>query len=84
MHLLKEFNHKYFGYADYNPSAAALGQSFFDEYLSLATIGNYISTTRKNGTQLVSPPSPTAFIRGSFGRPSKNHAFHQKACFETT
>jgi hypothetical protein len=30
MHLLKEYNKKYLGYADYDPSAALLGKSFYE------------------------------------------------------
>ncbi len=36
MHLLKEYNKKYLGYVDYNPSAASLGKSFYERYLSLS------------------------------------------------
>jgi hypothetical protein len=84
MRLLEEYNHKSLGYADSDPSAVTLGKSFFDKYLSHATIGKNIGTTRKNDTHLALPPSPTALIRGSFGQPNANHAFHQPACFKTT
>jgi hypothetical protein len=35
MYLLKEYNKKYLGYVDYDPSTASLGKSFYEQYLSL-------------------------------------------------
>jgi hypothetical protein len=36
MHLLEEYNKKNLGCVDYNPSAASLGKSFYERYLSLS------------------------------------------------
>jgi hypothetical protein len=36
MDLLREFNKKYLGQSDYDPTAASLGKSFYDDYLSLS------------------------------------------------
>jgi len=40
MHLLREYNKKYLGYANYDPSTASLGESFYACYLSLSAVGN--------------------------------------------
>ena len=40
MCLLREYNKKYLGYADYDPSAASLGELFYTGYLSLSAVGN--------------------------------------------
>jgi hypothetical protein len=40
MRLLRDFNKKYLGHEDYDPNAASLGKSFFDNYISLAAISN--------------------------------------------
>jgi hypothetical protein len=42
MDLLREFNKKYLGQSDYDPTAASLGKSFYDAYLSLSPVGNDI------------------------------------------
>ena len=71
MHLLHEYNKKYLGYADYDPTAASLGKSFYDNYLLLTAIGNDISNKDSTSKTLVAPPSANALLRGTFGRPSK-------------
>ena len=38
MDLLREFNKKYLGQPDYDPAAASLGKSFYNEYLSLSAV----------------------------------------------
>jgi hypothetical protein len=81
MHLLRDFNKKYLGHVDYDPNAASLGKSFYDNYLSLAAVGN---DTTHNGKLPPRPPSPHDPSRSLFGRPSKNHSFLQDACFETS
>jgi hypothetical protein len=40
MCLLREYNKKYFGHANYDPSTASLGESFYARYLSLSAISN--------------------------------------------
>jgi hypothetical protein len=52
MHLLWEYNKTYLGYADYDPSAASLGKSFYERYLSLSAIGN---DTRANDASSHTP-----------------------------
>ncbi len=44
--LLREYNTKYLSLPDYNPHRATLGEEFYSSYLSLATVGNDISTER--------------------------------------
>ena len=80
MNLLREFNKKYLGQSDYDPTAASLGKSFYDDYLSLSAVGNDIRST----TTSPRPPSPRVLLRSSFGKPSTNHSFVQDACFETS
>jgi hypothetical protein len=80
MDLLQEFNKKYLGQSDYDPTAASLSKSFYDEYLSLSAVGNDIRPT----TASPWPPSPLDLLRSSFGKPSANHSFVQDACFETS
>ena len=36
MELLREFNKKYLGHPDYDPKAASLGRTFYDNYLLLS------------------------------------------------
>ena len=36
MRLLTEFNKKYLGNPDHDPTVASLGKSFYDRYLSLS------------------------------------------------
>jgi hypothetical protein len=40
MILLRKYNKKYLGYANYDPSTASLGESFYACYLSLSAVGN--------------------------------------------
>ncbi len=80
MELLREFNKKYLGQSDYDPTAATLGKSFYDKYLSLSAVGNDIRST----TASPRPLSPRVLLRSSFGKPSANHSFVQDACFETS
>jgi hypothetical protein len=80
MDLLQEFNKKYLGQSDYDPTAASLGKSFYNEYLLLSAVGNDIRFT----TVLSQPPSPCDLLRSSFGKPSASHSFVQDACFETS
>jgi hypothetical protein len=80
MDLLREFNKKYLGQSDYDPTAASLGKSFYDKYLSLSAVGNDIRPT----TASPRPPSPRDLLRSSFGKTSANHSFVQEACFETS
>ena len=81
MRLLTEFNKKYLGNPDHDPTVASLGKSFYDRYLSLSAVGN---DTRANDAPPQRPPAPRTLLRSSFGRPSANHSFNQEACFETT
>ncbi|KAL3803843.1 hypothetical protein HJC23_004005 [Cyclotella cryptica] len=81
MHHLEEFNKKYLGHQDFDPTAASLGKSFYDHYLSLSAVGNDTGNTDAPPRR---PPVPSTLHRSSFGRPSTNHSFHQAACFETT
>jgi hypothetical protein len=55
MDLLREFNKKYLGQSDYDPTVASLGKSFYDEYQSLSAVGNDI---HPNTTSSPWPPSP--------------------------
>jgi hypothetical protein len=81
MHLLWEFNKKYLGQSDYDPTAASLGKSFYDAYLSISSIGNDI---RPNATLSPRPLSPRDLLCSSFGKPSTSHSFVQGACFKTS
>jgi hypothetical protein len=78
MDRLQEFNKKYLGQSDYDPTAAHLGKTFYDDYLLLSAIGNDIHTNTS-----ARPPSPCNLLRTSFGKPSAGHSFTQDACFET-
>ena len=80
MHLLREYNKKYLGYANYDPSTSSLGDSFYVRYLSLSAIGN---DTCANNVSPTTRPSPRALLRKPFGCTSPHHSFHQQACFET-
>ena len=80
MRLRCEYNKKYVGYANYDPSAASLGESFYVRYLSLSAIGN---DTRANDASPTTRPVHRALLRKPFGRTSPHHSFHQQACFET-
>ena len=71
MNLLREFNKKYLGQSDYDPTAASLGKSFYDDYLSLSAVGNDIRST----TTSPRPPPPRILLHSSFGKPSTNHSF---------
>jgi len=81
MRLLRDFNKKYLGHEDYDPNATLFGKSFFDNYLSLAAVGN---DTSNNDDTPPWPPSPCDLSRSLFGRPSKNHSFLQDTCFKTS
>ena len=59
MGLLREFNKKYLGHPDYDPKAASLGKTFYDNYLSLSTVGIDIHT---NDAHLPRPPSPWVLL----------------------
>jgi hypothetical protein len=76
MDLLREFNKKYLGQSDYDPTAASLGKSFYDAYLLLYAVGNDIHTNTTSSTQ---PPLPCNLLRSSFGKPSASHSFIQDA-----
>ena len=80
MDLLREYNKKYLVKSEYDPTAASLGKSFHDEYLSLSAVGNDIHPT----TASPRPPLPHGLLRSSFGKPSASHSFVQDACFETS
>ena len=67
MDLLREFNKKYLGQSNYDPTAASLGKLFYDDYLLLSAVGNDI---RANDAQ-----PPGHHRRGySSGRPSDERA----------
>jgi hypothetical protein len=51
MCLLHEYNKKYLRYADYNPSATSLGESFYARYLSLSAVG--IKTKNSRGGEVI-------------------------------
>jgi hypothetical protein len=80
MRLLREYNKKYLGYANYDPSTASLGESFYARYLSLSAVGN---DTRANDAPPTMRPPPSTLLQNTFGCPSPDHSFHQQACFET-
>jgi hypothetical protein len=80
MHLLRDFNKKYLGHEDSDPNATLLGKSFYDNYLSLAAVGNDTTYKGKPPPRLPTPHD----LHSLFGRPSKNHSFLQDACFETS
>jgi hypothetical protein len=81
MNLLWEFNKKYLGQLDYNPTATSLGKSFYDDYLSLSAVCNDIRT---NATLSARPPLRGDLFRSSFGKLSTSHSFVQDTCFETS
>ena len=78
MHLLREYNKKYLGYADYDPTAASLGKSFYNNYLLLTAIANDICTNDSTKTLRGVPPSANALLQGTFGR------HQQKPCIPPT
>jgi hypothetical protein len=80
MCILHEYNKKYLGYADYDPSAASLGESFYARSLSLSAVGN---DTRANDATTTMRPSPRTLLRKPFGLTSPDHSFYRQACFET-
>jgi hypothetical protein len=80
MDLLREFNMKYLGQSEYDPTTASLSKSFYNEFLSLSAVGNDIRPTIASSR----PPSPRALLRSSFGKLSASHSFIQDACFETS
>jgi hypothetical protein len=81
MELLWEFNKKYLGQLDYDPTAASLGKSFYDNYLSLSAVDNDICPNTTSSTQ---PLLPCNLLCSSFGKPSASQPFIQDACFETS
>jgi hypothetical protein len=81
MDLLREFNKKYLGHSDYDPTTASLGELFYDAYLLLSPVGNDI---RHHTTLSPRPPTPRDLLRSSFGKPSAGHSFFQDTCFETS
>jgi hypothetical protein len=81
MDLLREFNKKYLGQLDYDPTATSLGKLFYDDYLSLSAVGNEIRT---NATLSALPPSPPVLLCSSFGKLSTSHSFVQEASFKTS
>ena len=83
--LLREYNTKYLGLPDYDPRWATLGEEFYSSYLSLATVGNDISTDSALGKKPCAPrPTPLQLMTKGFGIPSLSHSFHQEPTFETT
>jgi hypothetical protein len=81
MDPLREFNKKYLGQSKYDPTAASLGKSFYDDYLSLSAASTDIRPSTTSSTR---PPSLHDLLRSSFGKPSASHSFVQEACFETS
>jgi len=63
MQLLLEYNTKYLRYTDYNPSATALGKSFYAKYLLLSTTGNDISPKNVPQQHATCAPGLTAFTK---------------------
>jgi len=61
------FNKKYLGHEDYDPNAASLGKSFYDNYLSLSAISN---DKTHNGKPTPQPPSPHNLYCSLFRRSS--------------
>ena len=80
MCLLREYNKKYLGQANYNPSTASLRESVYTRYLSLSAVGN---DARANDAPSTTRPLPRTLCQKTFGRPSPNHCFYQQACFKT-
>ena len=56
-----------------------LGSVDYDSVAAVLTRANEAGDTPQ-GT----PPTPSALLQGTFGHPSKNHAFHQEAGFKIT
>ena len=59
MRLLCEYNKKYLGFANYDPSTASLGESFYACYLSLSAIGNDACA---NAAPSTTRPSPRTLL----------------------
>ena len=57
MRLLREYNKKYLGQENYDPSTASLGESFYTRYLSLSAVGNDAYTNDAPSTMRPSPHS---------------------------
>ena len=74
---LDEFNKKYLGLADFDTTAASLGEQF---YLRLTASRDDIL---RESPWTSSLPSRTTLLRTAFGRPDSNHSFTQEASFET-
>ena len=55
MRLLREYNKKYLGYTNYDPSTASLGESFYARYLSLSAVGNDAHANDAHSTMRPSP-----------------------------
>jgi hypothetical protein len=80
MDLLWEFKKKYLGQADYDPAAASLSKSFYNNYLLLSAIGNDICPTTASSR----PLSLRDLLHSSIAKPSTSHSFVQDACFKTS
>ena len=71
MHLLREYNKKYLRYADYDPTAASLGKSFYNDYLRLKTVGNDINYNNSTSNTLLCHPLPTHCFAAPSDAPAK-------------
>jgi hypothetical protein len=78
MHL-HEFNKQNRGIADYDKTAAKLGESL---YTNLSTSHTSVHHGKPDWMNVI--PPRWALLQLPFGRPDKNHLFTQEGCFETT
>ena len=74
---LDEFNKKYLGLADFDTTAASLGEQFYSRLTASR------DDILRESPWTSSLPSRTTLLRTAFGRPDSNHSFTQEASFET-
>jgi hypothetical protein len=75
---LKEYNKKYLGMADFDATAATLGECFY------SSLTNSNVNLVRGDTWKVSVPSSVSLRTTGFGKPDLAHSFLQEASFETT
>lgn len=76
---LRAFNKKYLGHADYDETAANLGESFYSSII----LPSYDTASVETHWQSQVPTRPRLF-RNKFGRPCLSHSFHQEPCLDTS
>ena len=74
---LDKFNKKYLGLADFDTTAASLGEQFYSRLTASR------DDILRESPWTSSLPSRTTLLRTAFGRPDSNHSFTQEASFET-